>query len=97
MGMVLLEIFIVFEFFASYFNSAWILRYLVKMSDEYSYEASLVQQFFILGSRLLMDITPRICVNILIVLIITFALAISVKMTENYVLRKLSKGKGDLL
>ena len=67
--------------------SLYSLFNIFKISDKYSYEGYLVHQFLILGPMSLMNITPYVYVNVLVVLTITFTLAFFVKGTENYIFR----------
>ena len=57
---------------------------ILDFSDKYSYECYLTHQFFILNSMSLMNITPILAINILLILILAFLTAWVVKKISIY-------------
>ena len=83
----------------------WVLRYLFSrinyskhgllekvlyISDNYSYEAYLVHQFYILGPLSLMGLTPFIPINIIIVIALILLSAFLLKQAEKLIFRFIS-------
>lgn len=67
-------------------NPPKMVDFIVKLSDEYSYEGYLVHQFFILGPMTMMHLTNCIGVNILAILITTLLFSFLLKKCERFVL-----------
>ena len=72
-------------------KSSKIVDFIVKLSDEYSYEGYLVHQFFILEPMTMMYLTNCTGVNILAILITTLLLGFWLKKCEHFVLNIINR------